>query len=81
VGQEALLFCKKEAKNFFPFDVCRGRTTGLQWIKVFWFFSSEKNCFLLTFVSVQLSLMMRAVWIATPQARLAMTARCLLSLQ
>jgi hypothetical protein len=54
-GKQALLFCKKEAKNFYllpskPFNR-RGTRTSLgrrrtKLTKVFWFFFSKKNALL-----------------------------------
>jgi hypothetical protein len=45
--KQAVLFCKKEPKNFSRrWSLSDGRRPKLQWKKVFWFFFSKKNRFL-----------------------------------
>jgi hypothetical protein len=57
-GKEGLLFCKKEAKNFYslpskPFNRSGTRTSlgrpRTKLTKVFWFFFSKKNALLANF--------------------------------
>jgi len=52
---KALFFEKKKQKTFDYFGVGLSRENGPQFVKVFWFFFSKKNCFLSSTITLERS--------------------------